>query len=299
MTSPFLETFFVCIYIQEKKNACYLKDIAENFFVNLLKLADDRPSFAALHGILFGPYLLAGLSNGDWDIRRKPTSPPRDWITPIPPSYNSYLITLCQHSGNHTFALENSNTSVITIGKLPEPGSNSSVHATFRLVLTDPKPPNFSKPRDAIGKQVMLEPFDLPGMVVVHKGKDQSRLKVEDSSTTGGGRSVFRLIPGLNGKDDTVSLESESLLGCFVASHRRAKSSGGSIRLRCKNGWSSIGGVDSGSGFKEATSFLLKDGVSRYHPMSFLAKGGTRNFVLQPLLSLRDEYYTVYFNIQP
>ncbi|KAM7502596.1 hypothetical protein LguiB_001500 [Lonicera macranthoides] len=233
-------------------------------------IQDDQPSYAALHGILYGPYLLAGLSNGDWDIRRKPTSPPADWITPISPSDNSYLITLCQHSGDQTFALEKSNTSVITMGKLPEPGSNSSVHATFRLILTDPQPSNFSKPRDAIGKQVMLEPFDLPGMVVVQKGKDRSRLKVEDSSTNGDGRSVFRLLPGLDGNNDTVSLESESHRGCFVASHRREKSSGGSIRLRCKNGWTSNGGVGSGSGgFEEATSFQLKDGVSSINSNPF------------------------------
>jgi hypothetical protein len=37
--------------------------------------------------------------------------------------------------------------------------------------------------------------------------------------------------------------------------------------------------------------------LRQYHPISFVAKGLRRNFLLEPLYSLRDEFYTVYFNL--
>lgn len=64
-----------------------------------------------------------------------------------------------------------------------------------------------------------------------------------------------------------------------------------SVKLKCSSGSSDVG-------FKQAASFTLRDGISKYDPISFVVKGATRNFLLQPLVSLRDENYFVYFNIQ-
>lgn len=131
----------------------------------------------------------------------------------------------------------------------------------------------------------MLEPFDLPGTTVHHRGKEESlRLSAV------GNDSVFRLVTGLDGKEGTVSLESEMYKGCYVYSDESSKS-GGNVKLSCK----SEPLVD---GFKKSTSFVLREGISSYDPLSFVAKGARRNFLLQPLFSLRDEEYTVYFNIQ-
>uniref|UniRef100_A0A251SU39 Secreted protein n=1 Tax=Helianthus annuus TaxID=4232 RepID=A0A251SU39_HELAN len=41
----------------------------------------------------------------------------------------------------------------------------------------------------------------------------------------------------------------------------------------------------------------VNDGICNYHPISFVAKGLNVNYLLQPLYSLRDENYTVYFKI--
>ncbi|XP_022846362.1 uncharacterized protein LOC111369111 [Olea europaea var. sylvestris] len=112
-------------------------------------------------------------------------------------------------------------------------------------------------------------------------------VSITDSSK-GGGSSTFRLISGLDGKNRKVSLESEDHKGCFLYSSIDYQSVT-SVKLRRKS---------SESGFKQAASFTLRKGLSEYHPMSFVAKGSDRNFLLAPLLSLRDEYYTVYFNIQ-
>ncbi|KAL6966408.1 hypothetical protein U1Q18_032187 [Sarracenia purpurea var. burkii] len=252
-------------------------------------IKDDRPQYASIQAILYGPYLLAGLTSGDWDIKTDAASSLSDWITPVPAAYNSHLITLSREFGNSTFVLTNSNQS-ITMEKLPESGMDSSMRSTFRLVLKDSTSSSeFIEPKDAIGKSVTLEPFDFPGMVLVHRGTDET-LAVADSAGGGsGGGSVFRLVAGLDGNAGTVSLESESQEGCYVYGGTGKLSS--SIKLSCKS-------ESSDDEFGEGASFVLKGGISEYHPMSFVAKGVKRNFLLAPLISLRDESYTVYFNIQ-
>ncbi|KAL2456520.1 hypothetical protein Fot_56802 [Forsythia ovata] len=250
-----------------------------------LTTPDDRTEYASVQAILYGPYLLAGLSNGDWDIKADSTKP-SDWISPVPADYNSHLISLSQESRNAVLVLTNSNQS-IKMENFPQEGNDSAVTATFRLILKETTTTtNFSGPTDAIGKLVMLEPFNFPGMLIVHQGVEQY-LGVTDASN-GGGSSTFSLISGLDGKNGTVSLESTDHKGCFVYSGINYIS-GTSIKLSCKS---------SDSGFKQAASFTLTKGFSEYHPISFVAKGANRNFLLAPLLSLRDESYTVYFNIQ-
>ncbi|KAE8037104.1 hypothetical protein FH972_009727 [Carpinus fangiana] len=241
-------------------------------------IQDDRPAHASVQAILYGPYLLAGHTSDDWDLKRGSANSLSDWISPIPATYNTHLASFSQKSGDSTVVLTNSNQS-ITMQKLPQSGTASAVHATFRLILNDSSG-NFSTIEDAVGKSVMLEPFDFPGMVLVHQGKDED-LGIADSPS-GVGSSAFRMVAGLDGNAETVSLESESNKDCFVYN------SGKSIKLSCKSDSSS-------EDFSQAASFVLNKGISEYHPMSFVATGVKRNFLLAPLLSFTDEYYTVYF----
>ncbi|TMW88862.1 hypothetical protein EJD97_017971 [Solanum chilense] len=249
-------------------------------------IQDDRPEYASVQAILYGPYLLAGHSSGDWDIETKSTTALSDLITPVPADYNSDLISLMQESGNSTFVLTNSNQS-IQMEKYPEAGTDAAVSSTFRLISLDKSSVKPSQHKDIIGKRVMLELFDLPGMFISHQGQEQS-LGIAASSDDGG--SLFRLTAGLDGKDNTVSLESEAEKGCFIYSSVDYQSSS-TVKLSCNS-------KSSDAGFKQASSFKLGDGISEYHPISFVAKGAKRNFILSPLLSFRDESYTVYFNIQ-
>lgn len=241
-------------------------------------IKDDRPEYSSVKAVLYGPYLLAGLSSGDWDVKaRTPSSSSPDWVSPVQ-TKNSFLISLTQESGNEFFVLANSNRS-IRMSVYPETGTDEAVRATFRLVA--------SEPGDFMGKSVQLEPLDYPGMAV-KQGKDES-LVVEDSTSSdhSGGASAFLLISGLDGKNGTVSLESMSRKGCYV-SH----GTGMDVKLSCMGEESSVD-----AGFRHAASFKLQTGIASYHPISFVAKGTSRNFVLVPLLSLRDESYTVYFNV--
>ncbi|KAL0459256.1 UNVERIFIED_CONTAM: hypothetical protein Slati_0552800 [Sesamum latifolium] len=249
-------------------------------------IKDDRPEYASIHAFLYGPYVLAGLSTGDWDIEIEQNAPLSDCITPVPADYNSHLITLVQESESSVFVLTNSDR-LIKMEKFPEPGTDAAVGATFRLIMKNSEPKTSPAAKDVIGKTVMLEPFDFPGMFLLHRGDGES-LEVLDSSTDGTQSSVFRLVTGLDGKNGTLSLEAESERGCFVHSEP-GNDSGRSVKLKCSSGSSDYG-------FQQATSFKLQDGISKYHPISFVAKGAKRNFVLAPLLSLRDESYTVYFN---
>ncbi|GLU19378.1 hypothetical protein SLE2022_356330 [Rubroshorea leprosula] len=239
-------------------------------------IKDDRPEYASTQAILYGPYLLAGHTTGDWDLE----SGYSDWITPILAAYNSHLATFSQKSGNSTFVLSNKNGS-ITMEKLPDPGTVGAAIATFRVITSK----KYSTIRQCIGNSVMLEPFDLPGMLLVTKGSD---LAITNSSS-GEASSSFLLVPGLDGNSDSVSLESVSQKGCYVYSGVNYQSSV-SLKLRCK-------GESSDAEFNQAASFVMKKGISEYHPISFVAKGARRNFLLAPLLSFRDESYTVYFNI--
>ncbi|KAH0704883.1 hypothetical protein KY290_012001 [Solanum tuberosum] len=249
-------------------------------------IQDDRPEYASVQAILYGPYLLAGHSSGDWDIETKSTTALSDLITPVPADYNSDLISLMQESSNSTFVLTNSNQS-IQMDKYPEAGTDAAVSGTLRLISLDKSSVKPSQQKDIIGKQVMLELFDLPGLFISHQGQEQS-LGIAASSDDGG--SLFRLIAGLDGKDNTVSLESEAEKGCFIYSNVDYQSSS-TVKLSCNS-------ESSDAGFKQASSFKLGNGISEYHPISFVAKGAKRNFILSPLLSFRDESYTVYFNIQ-
>ncbi|XP_022958080.1 uncharacterized protein LOC111459415 [Cucurbita moschata] len=249
-------------------------------------IGDDRTQFASTKAILFGPYLLAGHSGGDKDIKTGTTGSFSDWITPVPSSYNTFLVTLSQMSGNASFALTNSNQT-ITMEMYPGQGTDSAVHATFRLVLNDTTA-NVKTLQDVIGKRVKLEPFDFPGMVLATQGPDQ-KLVIAGSNSVGLSSDFF-VIQGLDGKNGTISLKSANNEDCFVYSGVNYKS-GVQLKLSCKPKSSSD------VAFDQASSFAMQTGVSQYHPISFVAKGPTRNFLMAPLMSFMDETYTVYFNI--
>ncbi|KAJ6944585.1 hypothetical protein NC652_009832 [Populus alba x Populus x berolinensis] len=217
-------------------------------------IKDDRHEYPSVQAILYGPYLLAGHTSGDWNLKTGSGNSLSDSITPIPGSYNGELVSFSQESGISTFVLTNSNQS-ISMEKLPESGTDASLQATFRL-----------------------------------QGKDRSFALT--NSADDDGSSTFRVVSGLDGKDETVSLESGIQNGCYVYSGVDYKS-GQSMKLSCKSETSSD------TGFNQGASFVMNKGLSQYHPISFVAKGDKRNFLLAPLHSLRDESYTIYFNIQP
>ncbi|XP_074293874.1 uncharacterized protein LOC141621055 [Silene latifolia] len=227
-------------------------------------IKDDRPEFASLQAILYGPYLLAGLSNGDFNIKTGQIQPLSDWITPIPSTYNDQLISLSQETENSTIFYVSNDNKTLTMQPLVQANNNSFVHATFRLIPKDQAP------------LVMLEPIDMPGMAIAHREKDDEIIMVNQGSPN----IVFKLINGLNGKNGTISLESVTKAGCFV------RNSGRAVIMGCKD-----------RNWADDASFRLMKGLKQYHPISFLAKGVDRSYVLEPIFSFRNEYYNVYFNI--
>ncbi|RWW65547.1 hypothetical protein BHE74_00027150 [Ensete ventricosum] len=251
-------------------------------------LADDRPEYGSLQALLFGPYLLAGLTSGEWDIKTGNSSSISDWITAVPASYNGQLVSLVQEANGKTLVFSNSNGS-ITMEEWPAEGTNSAVHATFRVIFQDSNRLHYflatkkTKPATA-QNDAILEPFDLPGMVVAHRGPSNG-LAVSTAATAD---SMFSVVQGLDGRQNTVSLESSSQRGCFV-SGGVDYSAGTKVRLICSS--------NSDVAFRRAVSFTPVSGLKQYNPISFVAKGAKQNFVLEPLLSLRDETYTVYFNV--
>ncbi|XP_017700826.3 uncharacterized protein LOC103717747 [Phoenix dactylifera] len=262
-------------------------------------IQDDRPEYESTKAILFGHYLLAGLSCGAWDLKNGSAKSLSDWILPVPAAYNSQLISFTQEIASRTMFLSNLNGSredqerTLTMEESPKLGSNAAAQATFRLRYNNTKKYQFPSRKDLIGESIMLEPFDLPGRMVEHQGPNNGLIVAATSKTVTSNRdmSKFRVVAGLDGNSSTISLESESIPGCFV--HNKIDQSAGEcVRLLCR------GKIESSdTAFQQAASFTPREGLTEYHPISFIAKGTERNFLLQPLMSLRDETYSVYFNI--
>ncbi|CAI5988612.1 unnamed protein product [Closterium sp. NIES-65] len=67
-----------------------------SFTLRVERIQDDRPQYASLHSILFGPHLLVGLTDGDRQlIPGFDPSHPATWIRPVDPEVlNQQLISL-------------------------------------------------------------------------------------------------------------------------------------------------------------------------------------------------------------
>jgi len=237
-------------------------------------VVDKRSEYKSIQAILFGPYLLAGLSKGDWEINIGSAKSLSDWIEPIRRDFSAQLASFAQPSDKNKeeiLILTNSNNTL----KMDTPfqnGIDAAIHATFRLIQSANSNTKSNR------SEYVIEPFDLPGATVVHQGRG----KELTISTTGASddSSLFSLVDMReNSSMNVVALESVSKPGCFICGYADKK-----VKLDCGKAM-------------EKSKFSIFQGAREYNPISFVAKGAQRNFVLEPLMSLRDESYTVYFNI--
>lgn len=288
------------------------------------QVKDGREEYASLHALFFGPYLLAGISSGDWDITGVDLKSIAAWVTPIPDSFSSEIYSFSQETSSQNtlnFMTHADNSLLMT--SPPLEGTNEAAFSTFRLA--DPVAENLASEaclktlrtrmtmlirqpkslRDGnvamnlVGKLVAIQPFNHPGRFLAHIG-DRSIGIFGDEELQDGAEScaceyekpsgmdaVFQVIPGLSAQEETVSFEAASKPGCFLSTQTR---SGQPIQLECKKS-------DNDPNFNKAGSFLATKGITSYHPMSFVAKGINTQFLLFPLLSYKDENYTIFFNI--
>lgn len=212
-----------------------------------------------------------GLTPGMWEVDARNATSINHWIVPVPQSLNSYLISLTQRSGKQTFLVSVSATDgTLTMDEMPMAGSDTCVHATFfinRILALDAggflplQEPN-----------VTIAPFDKPGMGITNS-LNLTLLQGLDAA-------LFNALPGLDGLPGSVSLELGTRPGCFLMAP-----GGGSAGYR--------------PGDKAQVVCLTSgdDSALRKGRLSFAAGGTERNFLLEPLQSLQDEFYTVYFNL--
>lgn len=282
-------------------------------------IQDDRPQFQSVQAILFGPYLLAGMTDGEWDLNIGNTTSFSDWITSVPPGFASQLLTFSREwkisgsneSKNNTLVITYNNVSKsIIMDPFPEEGTNEAVDATFRIVDTDVKTNpkkirNSDSAMDFVGKTVYLELFGHPGMVITHQGinnsftvsqQDEVSLVDKDECSVRpcmarsvDGATIFKVHPGLDGNNNSLSFESVNFPGCFLYGGTHYQT-GQAVQLQCKPTKSDLD-------FNHSVSYNANTGLSAYHPISFIATGAKRSYLLAPLLAFRDESYTVYFHI--
>uniref|UniRef100_A0ACD5UHS1 Uncharacterized protein n=1 Tax=Avena sativa TaxID=4498 RepID=A0ACD5UHS1_AVESA len=268
-------------------------------------IKDDRPEYASIQAVLFGPHLLAGLTHGNkavngsehsndgltpgmWEMDARNATSIDEWIVPLPQSLNSQLVTLTQQLGEQTFVLSFSATDgTLTMEAMPVAGSDACVHATFFVDTMSPVAAadvRTTTTGPLQGPNVTIAPMDKPGMAITNS------LSV---TLEPGPDAPFNAVPGLDGRPGTVSLELGTRPGCFLMAPGGAGYSPGD---KAQVGCLTSGGGDDAA-FRKAASFTQAPPLRTYHPLSFGAKGTERNFLLEPLHSLRDEFYTVYFNL--
>ncbi|CAM6129674.1 unnamed protein product [Calypogeia fissa] len=296
----------------------------------LERIQDDRQHFSSLHAILFGPYLLAGMTNRDFEINGVNTSSLSSWIVPVPQSHSAQLYTFSQDWSADSFSetLKGSEaqttggwTSVLSYGStlasmksVPPEGTNEAAQATFLLINLSAE-----TPKDPLmDRLVSLELFSQPGRVLAHTGVNEHLVAVDKetrqpSSTSSSERSnseslqadkelesasyaigrsqdgqkVFKIRSGLSGEKNTISFEVATMAGCFVASDLD-----NGIKIQCQP---KAEGRD--PHFDKTASFKVNKGLATHNPMSFIAKGMNRQFLLVPLYAYLDETYTTYFNL--
>lgn len=260
-------------------------------------VSDDRPEYASIQAVLFGPHLLAGLTHGNlpvtdsnhsndgltpgiWEVNATSASSVAGWVTPLSSaSLNPQLVTLTQSAGGRTLVLSVSVADrKLAMQEQPAPGTDACVHATFRV-----------HGGAADGTNVTIEPFDRPGMAVTN-ALDVGRPGDD------GRDALFNAVPGLDGAPGSVSLELGSRPGCFVTTASGANATW--VGVGCRgDGNGGDGDAADEAAFGRAASFARAAPLRRYDPLSFAARGTERGFLLEPLRSLQDEFYTVYFSL--
>ncbi|XBI02230.1 hypothetical protein VPH35_130825 [Triticum aestivum] len=225
-----------------------------------------------------------------WEVDARNGTSMADWIAAVPhEAINSQLVTLTQRSGAQTFVLSVSATDdTLTMDEMPVAGSDACVRAT--IVVDTYEVDSTAAEHGAAapvlhGPNVTIAPFDRPGMAITNGF--EVRLHP-------GPEALFNAVPGLDGLPGSVSLELGTRPGCFVTAPGGAKGYGPGDKAQV--GCRTSGGGDDAA-FRKAASFTQAPPLRLYHPLTFVAKGTERTFVLEPLRSLQDEFYTVYFNL--
>jgi hypothetical protein len=125
----------------------------------IISSSDDRPEYASIQAVLFGPHLAGlthgnktvnasehsndGLTPGMWEVDGRNAASIIGCIAPFPQSLNSQLASLTQQLGEQTFVLSVSTTDgMLTMEEKPVAGSDACVHATFLVDRHNMQGPN-------------------------------------------------------------------------------------------------------------------------------------------------------------
>ncbi|KAL2631872.1 hypothetical protein R1flu_016558 [Riccia fluitans] len=291
------------------------------------KIQDDREKFSGLHAFLYGPYVLAGMTDGDNFLGEVNGTSLSTWLVPVPASYNEQVYSfsqLLEHSfesvskertTKSSFVLSEGAGS-IEMRSEPKEGTSEAAYSTFRLVPTSqttasvqPIRKSVSSPRDVDLRRALQEDgthsgqytgsnypilFGLVSLEPYSKpGKrlahsgPNSKLVIVEEAESSKMENSVREFRLVSGLSGD-----ENTVSFEAASHPGCFITSGldpSITLRCKQ--------KDDSAYDLRASFSVKKGLSSYHRMSFWAQGEKNHFLLFPIYAYKDEKYTIYFNL--
>ena len=289
---------YFSLFLKKNKFKCLNSELETEMELSFqMTVQNTRPSKRCCSGLTHGKVPVTdsnhsndGLTPSIWEVNATSGASVADWVTPVPSeSLNSQLVTLTQSAGGRTLVLSVSIADAkLEMQEQPAPGTDACVHATFQAGSS-----SSTESLPMQGPNVTIEPFDRPGMAVTNGLLAVGR--------PGGRDTLFNAVPGLDGAPGSVSLELATRPGCFVTTAAAAPAAGAganaATQVVCPGNNDGGSASDEEAAFRRAASFARAAPLRRYHPLSFAARGTARNFLLEPLRSLQDEFYTVYFSL--
>uniref|UniRef100_A0A0D3GIN2 Alpha-L-arabinofuranosidase B arabinose-binding domain-containing protein n=1 Tax=Oryza barthii TaxID=65489 RepID=A0A0D3GIN2_9ORYZ len=237
-------------------------------------IKDDRPEYSSIQAVLFGPHLLAGLTHGNQTVKTSNDS--NSGLTPGVWEVNATHAAAAV-AGWVTPVSQSLNSQLVT---LTQRDGDAQAAAAFVLSVSI-----------ADGALTMQESPVAGSDACVH-----ATFRAYHSPS--GASAIDAATGRLQGRDVALSLELSTRPGCFVAAPTTAYLAGAKAQVSCRKPTAAAAGEDDDdTAFRRAASFTQAAPLRLYHPLSFSATGTDRNFLLEPLHSLQDEFYTVYFNV--
>ncbi|BBN08596.1 uncharacterized protein MPTK1_4g12820 [Marchantia polymorpha subsp. ruderalis] len=297
------------------------------------RVQDDRQEFSSLHAILYGPYVLAGMTDGDNELGNVDSSSLASWLVPVPVSFNDQLYSFSQRAEHNIEAEWSGKTSQIPnkwnsfvserngsveMKSAPQEGTNEAASSTFRVLeisqasaknhlhksyLSNPEDSYIHRSEEADVDQTGKSSSNFPimfGLIALEPYSKPGKVLAHngpDSKIV-----VLDRIDNLNHHVQQINAEFRIIPGLSGDENSisfEAESDPGCFITTCADHSATLRCKKEkaeDATFDPTASFTVTKGLASYHRMSFFAVAENSQYLLFPIYAYRDEKYTMYFN---